>query len=121
MRVAPNLTKGTIFFSNELARRCGDEGIVSIALHPGTDISGQAGSLVQRIGRLCKYALLYVVSCGDTSFLKQETRAVSNLPAGATSFLPKAGHSAITSLYAGTAAAAGELNGKVSPLSLTLP
>ena len=101
MRLASNPPKGTIFFSNELARRYGDEGIVSIALHPGTDISRQAGTLVHRIGRFFKYALFYVVSCGDMSFLREETRAVSNfaqdtsasaadnLPAGATPSLPK--------------------------------
>jgi len=136
MRLVSNLPKGTIFFSNELARRYGGEGIVSIALHPGTDISRHAGTLVHRIGRFFKYALFYVVSCGDMSFLKEETRAVSgfaqdasasaagNLPPGATPSLPKldsVGHSAITSLYAGTAAPAGELNGKVSHLPLTLP
>jgi hypothetical protein len=136
MRLSSNLPKGTIFFSNELARRYGDEGIVSIALHPGTDISRQAGTFVQRFGRLFKYALFYIVSCGDMKFLQEETRAGSNfvqdtragaahnLPAGAASSLPKVdspGHSAITSLYAGTAEPAGELNGKVSSLPLTLP
>ncbi|KAI0253326.1 NAD(P)-binding protein [Lactifluus subvellereus] len=73
---------GNILFSNELARRYGGEGIVSIALHPGTietDLARSAGSLVQLLGRL----VLYPVSYG-----------------------------AITSLYAGTAPAAGELNGK---------
>jgi len=73
---------GNILFSNELARRYGGEGIVSISLHPGTiqsDLTRSAGSMVQLLGRL----LLYSVSYG-----------------------------AITSLYAGTAPAAGELNGK---------
>ena len=108
---------------------------MSIALHPGTDVSSQAGSLVHRIGRLFKYALFYVVSCGDMSFLSEETRAVSGsaqddvaavLPTGATPSLPRvdsesASRSAITSLYAGTAPPAGELNGKVCHLPLTLP
>jgi len=119
---------GTILFSNELARRYGGEGIVSISLNPGTDISRQTGSLVERIGRLLKYALYYVVSCGDINFLAEESRAmtdsaesahasvqgaVANLRDGE---LPKIDvsntHGAITSLYAGTASAAGELNGK---------
>lgn len=129
MRIVSNLSKGTIFFSNELARRYEGEGVVSIALHPGTDISRHAGTLMHRMGRFFKYALFYVVSCGDMSFLKEETRAVSgfaqetsavtggSLPTGATPSLPPldAGdHSALTSLYAGTAPPAGELNGKVS-------
>ena len=71
-------------FSNELARRYGDEGIVSISLHPGaidTDLGRHASSLIQRLGRLVTYPVT---------------------------------HGVITSLYAGTAPAAGELNGKVS-------
>jgi NAD(P)-dependent dehydrogenase (short-subunit alcohol dehydrogenase family) len=126
--------KGNILFSNELARRYGGEGIVSIALHPGTDISSQAGSLVQRIGHLFKYALYYVVSCGDMSLMMEKRKAVvvltentrahavANLAAGEVPSLPTLdtpgpnSHIAITSLYAGTAPAAGELNGKVSDL-----
>jgi len=103
---------------------------VSISLNPGTDISRHTGSLVERIGRLLKYALYYVVSCGDLNFLAEESRAmtdsaenahatvqgaVANLADGE---LPKIDvsntHGAITSLYAGTASAAGQLNGKVS-------
>jgi len=73
---------GNILFSNELARRYGEEGIVSISLHPGaikTDLARHSGSLVQRVGRLVTYSVSY---------------------------------GAISSLYAGTAPAAGELNGK---------
>ncbi|KAI0305197.1 NAD-binding protein [Multifurca ochricompacta] len=73
---------GNILFSNELARRYGSEGIVSISLHPGsinTDLSRHASGLVQRIGRLVTYEVSY---------------------------------GAINSLYAGTAPAAAELNGK---------
>ncbi|KAH9960661.1 NAD(P)-binding protein [Russula dissimulans] len=73
---------GNILFSNQLARRYGGDGIVSISLHPGnitTDLARNAGLLVQTFGRLVTYALPY---------------------------------GAITSLYAGTAPAAGELNGK---------
>ncbi|KAI0000664.1 NAD-binding protein [Russula compacta] len=82
-----------ILFSNELARRCGGEGIVSISLHPGsinTDLSRHAGSIVQRIGQLLTYSVSY---------------------------------GAITSLYSGTAPAAGELNGKylTSWARVTLP
>lgn len=126
--------KGNILFSNELARRYGGEGIVSIALHPGIDTSSHAGSLVLRIGDLFKYALYYVVSCGDMSrmmerrqavvVLTENTRAhaVANIALGDVPTLPTIdttdtnSHFAITSLYAGTAPAAGKLNGKVSDL-----
>ncbi|KAF8500404.1 NAD-P-binding protein [Russula emetica] len=73
---------GNILFSNELARRYGGEGIVSISLHPGiikTDLMRYSGTLVQRVGRMIAYPVSY---------------------------------GAISSLYAGTALAAGELNGK---------
>ncbi|KAH9991995.1 hypothetical protein BJV74DRAFT_835662 [Russula compacta] len=73
---------GNVLFSNELARRYGDENIVSISLHPGTittDLGRNAGSLMKIAGRLMTYPVSY---------------------------------GAITSLYAGTASAAGELNGK---------
>jgi len=73
---------GNILFSNELARRYGGEGIVSISLHPGaidTDLGRYASGLIQRLGRLVTYPVT---------------------------------QGAITSLYAGTAPAAGELNGK---------
>jgi len=73
---------GNILFSNELARRYGGEGIVSISLHPGvikTDLTRYLGTLVQRLGRMIAYPVSY---------------------------------GAISSLYAGTAPAASELNGK---------
>jgi len=73
---------GNILFSNELARRYGGEGVVSISLHPGTidtDLSRYASSLVQRAGRLVTYSVSY---------------------------------GAITSLYAGTSPAACDLGGK---------
>jgi len=75
---------GNILYSNELARRYGGEGIVSISLHPGaikTDLARYSASLAQRIGRLITYSVTY---------------------------------GAISPLYAGTAPDAGELNGKVS-------
>jgi hypothetical protein len=126
--------KGNILFSNELARRYGGEGIVSIALHPGTDISSHAGSLIHRIGHLFKYALYYVVSCGDMSLMMEKRQALAvlagntrasamaNLVAGEVPSSPTIdtpspnSYTAITSLYAGTTPAAGELSGKVSDL-----
>jgi len=84
---------GNILLSNEVARRYGKEGIVSISLHPGiinTDLSRHSSTLVQRIGRTVTYPVSY---------------------------------GAINSLYAGTARAAGELNGKyLTPWArITLP
>ncbi|KAH9959426.1 NAD-binding protein [Russula dissimulans] len=73
---------GNILFSNELARQQGDNDIVSISLHPGTIDT----DLARYAGSLIQRAgrlITYSVSYG-----------------------------AITSLYAGTAPAAGELNGK---------
>jgi NAD(P)-dependent dehydrogenase (short-subunit alcohol dehydrogenase family) len=73
---------GNILFSNELARRYGGEGIVSISLHPGTiksDLTRYTGSFLRRIIQLIQYSISY---------------------------------GAISSLYAGTAPAAGELNGR---------
>jgi len=73
---------GNVLFSNEFARQYGDEGIVSISLHPGTiqtDLGRNLGSFQQTLGRMMTYPV---------------------------------SHGAITPLYAGTAPAAGELNGK---------
>jgi len=73
---------GNILFSNELARRYGEEGIVSISLHPGTintDLTRHTSTIMRRLTRMVGYPVSY---------------------------------GAISSLYAGTAAAAGELNGK---------
>ncbi|KAN0127177.1 NAD-P-binding protein [Lactarius tabidus] len=71
-----------ILFSNELDRRYGAEGMVSISLHPGainTDLARYATSLLQRFGRIVTYDVSY---------------------------------GAITSLYAGTSPDAGSLSGK---------
>jgi NAD(P)-dependent dehydrogenase (short-subunit alcohol dehydrogenase family) len=72
-------------FSNELARRYGAEGIVSTSLHPG------------------------IIKTDLTRHLK-----ISSLMQRAGNmFSYDVSYGAITSLYAGTAPAAGELNGKV--------
>jgi len=73
---------GNILFSNELARQYGSEGVVSISLHPGTVTS-----------KLTRHAGLFVQIFG-----RLITYPVS--------------YGAITSLFAGTAPAASELNGK---------
>jgi len=73
---------GNILFSKELARRYGGEGIVSISLHPGIINTDLVRHTGTRMQRLIQ-TVAYPVSYG-----------------------------AISSLYAGTARAAGELNGK---------
>ncbi|KAH9179021.1 NAD-P-binding protein [Lactarius sanguifluus] len=73
---------GNILFSNEFARRYGAEGIVSTSLHPGTINT----DLARNWNFLAQF------------FMRLGTHNVS--------------YGAITSLYAGTAPAAGELNGK---------
>jgi len=114
---------GNILFSNELARRYGGEGIVSISLNPGMNLSRHAGSFVHQIGQLVKYAFYYVISCGDLSFLSEESRsmhhhtgdgpALAEAEEAITSFVnTSSSNGAITSLYAGTTPQAGELNGK---------
>lgn len=123
---------GNILFSNELARRYGSEGIVSISLHPGTNLARHAGSFLHRVGRLFKFAAFYVISCGDLSFVTDESKsppvtdfktqardraedAVTSLETGELpdmNGIDIAGnHGAITSLYAGAAPDAGDFNG----------
>ncbi|KAI9444098.1 NAD-P-binding protein [Lactarius indigo] len=73
---------GNILFSNEFARRYGAEGIVSTSLHPGTI---------------------------NTDLTRNSNSLVQLLGRMGTY---NSSYGAITSLYAGTAPAAGELNGK---------
>ncbi|KAI0253336.1 hypothetical protein BJV78DRAFT_203386 [Lactifluus subvellereus] len=113
---------GNILFSNELARRYGGEGIVSISLNPGLDLSRQAGSLVHRVIQLVKYGIYYIVSCGDLGFLSEGGRSshpftgdgpsLGRVGEAATSKISASSHGAITSLFAGTAHHASDLNGK---------
>jgi hypothetical protein len=65
-------TQGNILFSNELARRYGDDGIVSISINVGTDLARRAGSFMGSFGRMCKYAWFYVMSCGEVNFMTDE-------------------------------------------------
>jgi len=73
---------GNVVFSHELARRYGDDGIVSIALHPG--------SLKTDLGRHI------------SPFVRSIIHALSNTPA----------QGALTQLWGGTAPEAASLNGK---------
>ncbi len=105
---------------------------MSISLHPGTDLARHSGSFLQRIGQLFKFAAFYVISCGDLSFLTDESKATTDFSTHArnraedvdtnleTGELPDmngidiaGSHGAITSLYAGSAPDAGDFNGKV--------
>ncbi|KAN0125991.1 hypothetical protein V8E52_001198 [Russula decolorans] len=74
---------GNVLFSNELARQYGGEGIVSISLHPGVIKTDLARNSDSFVIQLFGRVMSYNVSYG-----------------------------AISSLYAGTAPAAAELNGK---------
>jgi hypothetical protein len=88
---------------------------------------------VDRIIRLARFAFQYVVTCGDLSFLSEEGKALASAMGDerAAESMEKdttrvhtfveesheaslgSSHGAITSLFAGTAPQAGELNGKV--------
>lgn len=67
--------KGNILFSNELARRYGDTGIVSISLFPGAvnaNSSGYAGSFFQRTRKLVQACMCFLISCGDLEALSED-------------------------------------------------
>ena len=88
---------------------------------------------MDRIVQLAKFAVQYVVTCGDLSFLSEEGQALASAmgdertvehvekdTARVHAFVEEShetssgsSHGAITSLFAGTAQQAGELNGKV--------
>ncbi|KAI0278521.1 hypothetical protein BC826DRAFT_1084058 [Russula brevipes] len=126
---------GNILFSNELARQCESDGVVSISLNSGTDFTSHASTFVERVVQTMKYAFVYVISCGSLSMLTEETQAIADftegtrvgavatkVSEGTRAVADKVGGSspsetsnpqgAINSLYAGTAPPAGELNGK---------
>src|SRR5216683_6575112 len=133
-----NHPKGNILFSNELARRYGDDGIVSISLFPGAinaDFAGVAGSIFTRIKQMVVALICFIVEGGDLDKLAEDARdmedratrpllrnveqrpevRIEDIDAaeGRLSDLSNASLRAITSLYAGTDPAAGRLNGKV--------
>jgi len=67
--------KGNILFSNELARRYGGEGIVSISLFPGAvnaDFSGYATSFVRRVRRIVGACIWFILSAGDLEALTED-------------------------------------------------
>lgn len=68
---------GNILFSNELARRYGDDGIVSISLFPGAvnaDLSGYAGSFWKRFRGLLGTCICFILSGGDLEALTEDLR-----------------------------------------------
>ncbi|KAG8873056.1 hypothetical protein FRB97_007059 [Tulasnella sp. 331] len=75
---------GNIVFSNELAKRFGDQGIVSTALHPGVLDTGINEHMPRRVIKTMEIFIMH----------------------------PLVPYGALTSLYAGTAPEAGDLNGK---------
>ena len=122
--------KGNILFSNELARRYGGEGIVSISLFPGAvnaDFSGYATSFVKRVRQLVGACICFIISAGDLEALTEEMRPRPSATGGASTTpnvnledaqdhltgLSNSSLRAATSLYAGTDPEAGKLNGKV--------
>ena len=125
--------KGNVLFSNELARRYKDEGIVSISLFPGAvnaDFSGYATSFVNRVRRLVGACICFIISAGDLEVLTEEmrprpdatgrpstTQNTQNIDLeDAQDHLTNLSNSSLraaTSLYAGTDPEAGQLNGKV--------
>jgi hypothetical protein len=154
--------KGNILFSNELARRYEDQGIVSISLYPGAinaDFSGATSSFLVRLKKMIAALICFLIQGGDLDAVTDDVRhardgtfdypsgghsnpthrppghsnlnnpmaAANNLatqaqddPIGALSTahdhmaeLHGASYRAITSLYAGTDPAAGQLNGRV--------
>ncbi|KAG8865813.1 hypothetical protein FRB97_004376, partial [Tulasnella sp. 331] len=74
---------GNVVFSNELAKRYGDRGIVSTALHPGSIETNLARYWPSPVMRVVKFLLLYPVEYG-----------------------------ALTPLWAGTSAETKDFNGK---------
>lgn len=122
--------KGNILFSNELARRYGGDGIVSISLFPGAinaDLSGYATSFLTRVRRLVGACICFIISAGDLEALTEEMRPRADTTSRPSttqnagladaqdrlSELSNASLRAVTSLYAGTDPDAGQLNGKV--------
>ena len=142
------MEKGNILFSNELARRYGDDGIVSISLFPGAvnaDLSGYAGTFWQRFKGLLGTCVCFILSGGDLEALTEDLRRdelsgarrmrdgvestvqrgvrqnsgfSDNLDSDEPRESSKEYHRAITSLYAGTDPEASQLNGKVRVLAL---
>jgi NAD(P)-dependent dehydrogenase (short-subunit alcohol dehydrogenase family) len=92
-------------FAAEVARRYGDQGIVSTALNPGgikTELSRYYDSFSKMIG---------VWIMDHSTIQKLIIRYLQNLVFHDVSF------GVLTQLYAGTTAEGANLNGKVSPLA----
>ena len=71
--------KGTILFSNELARQCGDQGIVSISLYPGAinaDMSGAATTFLTRVRKMFAAFICFLIQGGDLDAITDDVRHV---------------------------------------------
>jgi hypothetical protein len=127
-------------FSSELARRYGDEGIVSISLYPGAinaDLSGATTTSLRRTWIMVVTIICFLVQGGALDAITDDVRHVrpdtdltttSERPSQHPSEpiaplaltqdhlteLSGTSYRAITSLYAGTEPAAGQLNGRAS-------
>jgi len=78
---------GNILFSNELARKHGDDGIVSISLFPGAinaDISGTTGSFFRRISKMVGALICFIVSGGNLEDLAEGHHPSAAASAAAT-------------------------------------
>jgi len=64
-------------FSNELARRYGDQGIVSISLYPGAinaDFSGATTSFLMRIRKMLVAIICFILEGGDLDAVTDDVR-----------------------------------------------
>ncbi|KAJ4470215.1 NAD(P)-binding protein [Lentinula aciculospora] len=73
---------GNILFSNELARRYSDEGVVSISLHPGSIKSDLLRYVPRILTRLMNWALFYPVELGALTQLYAATAPESTKYSG---------------------------------------
>lgn len=96
--------QGNVVFATELARRYGDQGIVSTALHPGPIKS----DLYRDVPYLLPFAVrrrFSYASCLSLTICFAKTQSLIMYPAS---------QGAVTSLWAGTSPEGAKLGGKVT-------
>lgn len=104
--------KAMVVFSNELHRRYGDQGIISVSLHPGnlkTDLQRHVSSL-EKVLSVCRRCWLVLVGIGH-SIYKLSIQAP---------LLHPASMGALTQLWAGTSPDGLQLGGEVSTSDMEL-